>query len=71
MKVNEDAEQHPADARLSDMTADRDRWIRLFNRLDAAVARHRDACATEAALLEDHERLHRAHAQVLKAAGER
>ncbi len=71
MKVNEDAEQHPADARLREMTAERDRWIRPFNRLDAAVARHKRASGGMlGTCIEDDKGLYHAHAQVLRAAGE-
>jgi len=72
VKVNEDAEQHPADARLREMTAERDRWIRLFNRLEAAVARHRNAADGPFGGGPDvDEALHYAHARILKAAAER
>jgi len=46
--------------------ADRDHWIGLFNRLDAAVARHRRKDSAWAD--EFDEALHTAHDKVLKAA---
>ncbi len=33
------------DVKLAAVIADRDRWVRLFNRLDAAVSHHKKATA--------------------------
>ena len=50
---------------------DRNHWIRLFNRLDAAVSRHRQAVEAigESLWITDHdEALHAAHDRILKSA---
>ena len=56
---------HNCEDAVDELRAERDRWIRLFNRLDAAVARHRkDAFFTS----DTDDALHAAHDRVLKAA---
>lgn len=50
--------------------SERDRWIRLFNRLDAAVSRHRTA--KEAGFADDaDDALAAAHDRILKAAAKK
>lgn len=59
--------------KINELTEQRDRWIRLFNRLEGAVAHHRKARVGEKAKLltfcdEIDDALYAAHDRVLKAA---
>lgn len=49
------------------IAAQRDHWIRLFNRLEGAVAHHRKAMTDKSTLYHD-EALYAAHDRVLKEA---
>lgn len=49
------------------VVADRDRWLRLFNRLDRAIVKHRQELPADTQLGPDEE-LYAVHAKVLAAA---